>query len=179
LKLIEQEDGSAGYDVVMKEVDDLKVASITDVILDYYDQKRLWEELFTYVDKQNGKRAGHSFSLYSCGADRYSFEDYTCKYDDSKAKKMRFEVAIPISGELEPSDRVEVWDLPGSMVASTVHRGSYGGLAEAYLGAMTYLKDGRYSVVAPFREVYIVGADTSDDEEKYVTEVQFPIRDTD
>src|SRR5512138_1713191 len=64
LRLIEQEETMSKYDVVIKSVDEIKVASVRGVVPTPPEQGPLWNELEGYLAMQHVKPKGACFTLY-------------------------------------------------------------------------------------------------------------------
>src|SRR5512133_887685 len=64
LKQIEQENSMSRYDVVIKKVEPLKVASVRGVVPQPSDQHSLWRPLGEYLAQRHVRPAGPCFSLY-------------------------------------------------------------------------------------------------------------------
>jgi effector-binding domain-containing protein len=158
LRLIEREGEMAGYEVVMKEVDAVKVASIRDVIPSYPEQEHLWKELCGYLKERGVKPAGPYFTMY---------HDTEFKERDVDA-----EVCGPISEDVPEADRVKVRTLPPAEVASVVHNGPYENISGAYEALMWWVDENGCRIAVPEREIYIVGYFTTKNTDEFVTEIQ-------
>jgi effector-binding domain-containing protein len=65
--------------------------------------------------------------------------------------------------------------VPAARVAVTVHKGPYHGLIAAYGALMRWIEDNGYKIAGPERELYYEGYFSTDDPEKFVTEIQIPV----
>jgi effector-binding domain-containing protein len=83
---------------------------------------------------------------------------------------------MPVAAAIPASDRVKVYELPGlEQAASTVYKGSYDGISEAYQAIMAWVESNGYRITGPDREWYLVSPADTQDPAEYVTEIQFPI----
>jgi DNA-binding transcriptional MerR regulator len=98
LRQIEQEDCMSKYDVVIKSVDDVKVASVRDVVPTPPEQGGLWQELEEYLAQKRVRPTGACFRLYHD--------------DEYKERDWDLEVCEPIDAELGETQRVKVQTLP-------------------------------------------------------------------
>lgn len=164
LRQIEQEDKMSAYDVVIKQVDILKVASTRGVIPTYSDVGSLFGELYGYLASSRNKPIGPPLAVYHDPEYREEHVD--------------IEVAAPLEKEIPATKMVKVYDLPGAQMACTIHYGSYNTIGEAYNALMGWISENGYDVDGPCREVYIKGPDKSFDSDpsKFVTEVQCPVK---
>lgn len=91
---------------------------------------------------------------------------------DFNPEETDLEVCIPVrSGTSLPNVR----EIPGGPHACTIYQGPYSGIGAAYAALMEWMeRNGCMCAGAPF-EVYLVGPDGVQDEQKYVTEVCYPV----
>lgn len=163
IKLCEQEDFVMKYDVVIKKVEPIKIASVRDTIPNYGEQAHLWEELVEYINKHGVKMIPPCMVIY------YE-ESYTEGSVDA-------EIIESIIGDMPETDRIKVKTLPGvEEMACVVHKGPYSSLSMAYGAISKYIEDSNYEVVAPPRELYLKGEWVTKDPNEFVTELQFPVR---
>jgi effector-binding domain-containing protein len=166
LKHIEREDSMSEYDVVIKKIDSLKVASVRGVVPTPPDQGRLWQQLERYLAIQNIKPSGPCFSLYH--DEEYKEQDWD------------IEVCEPIQADLDATEQVKVYGLPAvESMACVIHHGPFVTIGEAYDAALRWIGENGFHVSGPAREVYLREADHGSQEDpETVTEVQFPVAKT-
>jgi DNA-binding transcriptional MerR regulator len=164
LRQIEQERIMSKYDVVIKQVEPLKVAALRGVVPTPPEQGRLWQELEGYLAAQRVQPAGPCLSLYHD--------------DEYKEKDWDIEVCEPIEASLLETERVKLRQLPGvESAACTVHHGPFVTIGEAYEALMKWIGENGYHIVGPGREVYLREAKGSDQNDPdTVTEIQFPVQ---
>ncbi len=119
LREIEQEDSMSKYDVVIKKIEPLKVASVRGVVPTPPDQRSLWDELIGYLQQKNGPMIGPPMAIY---------------HDpEFRERDWDIEVVMPLSEDLPPGQRVQVYELPGvEKMACVVHTGPFATIGEAY-----------------------------------------------
>jgi effector-binding domain-containing protein len=83
-------------------------------------------------------------------------------------------VCLPAPANAAGGGRVDAYVVPGGMVASTVHRGSYGSLHAAYAAVVGWAEENGRELAGPMREVYLTDPDQVPPEE-YLTEIQWPV----
>lgn len=90
-------------------------------------------------------------------------------------EEIELEVAIPVFAEVEGDlpEGVERLTLPETLVASTVHVGSYERFGEAYAALLAWMDRAGYAPAGPVREVYLRFAEREDD---HLSELQVPVR---
>ncbi len=168
LKQIEEENNMSKYDVVVKAVEAVRVASVRGVVPTPPDQGSLWQELGRYLEEHAAKTVQPCFSLYHD--------------DENKEHEWDVEVCEPLAGELAGSARVKVRTLPAvKSMACTVHHGPFTTINSAYEALMKWINDNGYHIAGPGREVYLREAapnpsgGISQADPETVTEVQFPV----
>ena len=150
------------YDVVINNVEAVKIASVRDVVPTPPEQSGLWGELEGYLAMHRVRPNGACFTLYHD-------EDY-------KERDWDLEVCEPITDELTESRRVKVRSLPASTMACAVHNGPFVTISEAYAAIGKWIESNGYRIVGPCREVYLEPAKNgSQTDPNTVTEIQFPV----
>lgn len=161
LKQIDQEGDMPDYEVVLKQVDAVHVASVRGVIPAYSDVGQLFGELFGYLMPKGIHPAGPVMAIY-----------HDPEYRESDCD---VEALIPVSGG-DSGGRVQMRDLPGAQMVTTVHQGAYDAIGGAYTAMMTWMEQNGYQVAGPCREIYLRGPNENLASADYVTEVQFPVQ---
>ncbi len=163
LRQIEKEGKMSDYEVVIKEVAPLKVASIREVVPTYSDVGPLFGELFGYLDQHGIKPTGIPLAMYHD--------------DEYRERDVDIEAVVPVSQSLPESERVKVRQLPAvKQMACVIHQGDYHSIGEAYNALMTWMEANGYRICGPTRENYIRGPESGSDTSSYVTEVQAPVK---
>jgi effector-binding domain-containing protein len=121
-------------------------------------------DIFTRLGERGEFPAGPPFSIY-----------YGEEWDESD---IDMEICVPVVRPMGGGGRVAGRELPGGLVASTLHMGPYHEVAEAYQALDLWMKERGYGYTGPPREVYLVGPEQVDDEADLRTEVMFPVRET-
>ncbi len=162
LSQIEQENEMSKYDVVIKNVEAVKIASVRDVVPTPPDQGGLWGELEGYLAMQHVRPNGACFTLYHD-------EEY-------KERDWDLEVCEPITDALTESKRVKVRLLPAAQMACAIHNGPFTTINEAYAAIGKWIDANGYRIVGPCREVYLKPAKNgSQTDPDTVTGIQFPV----
>lgn len=163
LRQIEQEDSMANYDVIIKSADQIKIASVRDVVPTPPEQGGLWQELGEYLAEQHVRPSSACFTLYHD--------------DEYKERDWDLEVCEPIDTDLKESKRVKVQILPAvNTLACTIHNGPFATLGEAYNAIGKWITDNNYRIIGPCREVYLRPNENGDQNDPgTVTEIQFPV----
>jgi effector-binding domain-containing protein len=164
LRQLAEEEQMSDAEVVVKEVAPITIASVRATIPGYASIGSLYGELFAHLGRSGGWPTGPCMALW-----------HDTEYKEADVDG---EAAVPIGGAIPEGGRVKVYELPAATVASTVHNGSYARLGDAYTALLTWIERNGYRVTAPNREIYLYagnGNDVRQDDESYVTEIQFPV----
>lgn len=150
------------YDVIIKEVESFKVASIREIIPFYDNQGPLWEELVAYLHKNNIKM------LYPCVINYHDMG-----YKDSDVD---VEVAIQVASTVLSNGRIMFRNLEGyNEVACMIHKGSYESIAPTYHVMMRWIEENGYKIIGNNRALYLEGRWSVKNPEEYITEIQIPV----
>src|SRR5258707_9989979 len=159
LRQIEQEGKMPAYEVLLKQVDPLLVASIRDRIPIISERGHLYETLSAYLDQQGVQGSQPDlFLLHS----RHELHDEGMSID--------VEVAIPLPTSLPGNERISIRTLPGGLMACTVHTGEDLFLGRAYVALYRWMTDNGYRLIGPPRQVHLRRAEGRDPSQ-YVTEM--------
>ena len=163
LRYVEQEGTMPNYDVRLKSVDPLLVASIREIVPMGADLGQSYQKIVTYLDQQHIQHALPTIRLlYS----HYKWYDNEMGID--------IETAIPLSTELAPNEQVSTHTLPGGLMAYTVHTGSDIAVGQAHTALHRWIQDNMYKIIGPPRQIHLQRTEHMAQSE-YVIEVQFPI----
>jgi effector-binding domain-containing protein len=163
LNTIDQEDKMPDYDVVIKQIEPQLVAGVRDTLYSYPEIGRLLGEVYGYLDRHNMNGA----DLIAAGI----WHD-----DEYKTSDIDGEGVIYLKLSIPEGGRVKVYELPATTVASVVHKGTYNTLNQAYEVIGRWIEANGYRIVGPNREIYLYCAEpVRQDDESYVTEIQFPV----
>ncbi|HLI68900.1 MAG TPA: MerR family transcriptional regulator [Ktedonobacteraceae bacterium] len=163
LSAIDMEDVMSNYDVVLKQVEPQLVAGIRDTLTSYAEVGRLFDELGGYLAR--------------FGVDGMTLAGVAIWHDeDHKTSAIDGEAVFYLKQPVPAGDRVKVYELPGATMASVVHKGAYNKFSHAYEAVLRWIDANGYTVAGPNREVYLYCTQpVRQDDESYVTEIQFPV----
>jgi DNA-binding transcriptional MerR regulator len=164
LKLIETEENMPDYEIVIKQVPPLRVASVRGIIPAYPEQGELWNALESELARQRFHGSEPCFTMY-----------HDAEY---REKQIDAEVCEPVgNAPVQSSGRIKVYELPAITAAAVVHHGSFATLPNAYKAVLKWIDENGYRICGPEREIYIYTGKgpVRQDDPSYVTEVQFPV----
>jgi len=162
LRQIQMENKMPNYDVLIKTAPAMLVASCrvtiptNDQVPQYLGPA--YGKVYDYLRKQ-GVKDGLCLALWHSPADVYENEDA--------------EAVVQIDRSMPGTDRVKVYELPPTQVASVVHQGNFEEFTQGHAALLEWIDANGYKIVGPYREIYIKHdkANLSDS----TTEIQFPV----
>ena len=163
LRQIEQEGKMPVYEVLLKQVDPLLVASVREIIPLGDDLRQPCGKIAAYLDQQFVQHTLPDMLLLHS---RHKLHDDRLEID--------VEAAIPLPTALEGNEHITIQALPGGLMAYTIHTGADLFLGQAYAALYRWMKDSGYQLISPPRLVYLQRGEHLDPNQ-YVTEVQFPV----
>ena len=164
LNIIEMEDRMPEYDVVIKHVEPQLVASVRNTLASYPDVGRLFNEVYAYLALHGVK-----------GSDLIGAAIWH-NDDENRTSDIDSEAAVFLKQAIPESERVKVYEIPAFTMACVVHKGAFNNFNLAYETILRWIEANSYRIVGPNREVYLYCPEpVRQDDESYVTEIQFPV----
>ena len=169
LQQIEREEQISTYDVILKHVEPLLIASVRTILPIHSAVGSLFSEVYEAV----GFHADEALGPNPCegGETLVLWYDTEFKENDvDGAAAFRLRYRVPECG------RMRVQELPAATMAATVHHGPYNTISEAHEAVLKWVEVNRYQIVGPDREVYLYNrTPIRQDDPSYVTEIQYPV----
>ena len=97
------------------------------------------------------------------------------RYHGSPTDTADLEVGFPTSERIEPTDGVEVGELPGGRVARLVHHGSYDQLGSSWEQLARWMREQGLGAADSFWEVYVTEPSPDMDPADLRTELIWPL----
>lgn len=150
---------SSGFEVEEKSVDTILIAG--------HRMQGRYDEVgagFGKVGKAMGRHiCGKAMTLY-----------YDAEYKESDAD---YEACMPVRKGAS-TDEVSVRELVGGKCVSLIHRGPWAELGRSYEKLLAYVKEHKYEVQLPTREVYLKGPGMifKGNPQNYLTEIQMMLK---
>jgi effector-binding domain-containing protein len=130
---------------------------------------RMLQQLFPHVMKFGND--------VCCGPPMFICHE-TCVEEVMEADKTGtadVEVAIPISRDIDETEDMKIYELPGGKMAKTVHKGAYDSMDNTYENLFNWIEQNGKTTSGPIREAYI--NDPSEvPKEEILTEIYVPIK---
>jgi effector-binding domain-containing protein len=137
--------------------------------------KRTQGPFFGLIGKLIGEVFQKIYGENNCGAQVIIAGPpmYICHDEGFMPDNADVEVAVPITGRINVEEDFEVRYLPETKVISTIHKGSYSNLGEAYTRVFEHARKNGLEINGPMREIYLTNPQEKPEDE-LLTEVQFP-----
>lgn len=150
------------HDVIIREVDSFRIASIRKKIPSYDKQGPLWEELITYLHDNSIK------ILHPCIV---NYHDRGYKESD-----VDLEIAIHVASIGPSNGTITFRDLEGyKEMACIIHKGSYESIASTYRIIMRWIEENGYKIIGNNRALLLEGGWSVKSLKDYITEIQIPV----
>lgn len=161
LEQIDNNNLNLEYQVIVRKIEQVRVAAIKTTISDLSGINLLFEELAGYLAEHRVNPAGPPQALF---------------YDEEyRETNLEVEAVIPVEGTLPQNERIKVRVLPVLETAATlVHTGPWEKLIRAFTALLGWIETNNYQISGPNREIFIKAAPPGDSA-NFVTEVLFPV----
>jgi DNA-binding transcriptional MerR regulator len=161
---IEQEGKMPAYEVLLKQVDALLIASVRGMVRLDRGLGQFYGKVAAYLEQQGIQPGSPAIFLLHSRSEQQ---------DDGLF--LDLETAIPLATPLSGNEQITIRTLSGGLMACTMHTGVDLFLGQAYATVYRWIQDNDYQVVGPARQVRLRYGEQMDSTH-YVTEVQFPIK---
>lgn len=169
LHQLDKDDILAGYDVILKPVAPILVASVRAILSNHSASGSLFAEVYEaigeHVPKALGQNPGEGGTTMVLWYDKEYKES-----DVDGAAAFMLRCRVPNKG------RMRVHELPAYTVASTIHHGAYNTINNAHEAVITWIDANGYRIVDADREIDIYNKmPIRLDDPSYITEIQYPV----
>lgn len=169
LQQIEREEQLSSYDVILKQVEPVLVALVRAILPTHSASASLFPEVYEaivpHVAEALGPNPGEGGTTMVLW---YDTEFKERDIDGAAAFMLR--CRVPDKG------RMRVQELPGALMASTIHHGAYNTIGNAHETIFKWIETNHYRIVGPDRELYLYNEwPTHQNDSSYVTELQYPV----
>jgi DNA-binding transcriptional MerR regulator/predicted transcriptional regulator YdeE len=169
LKQIEREGGVSSYDVILKRVEPVLVASVRAILPSHSASSTLFGEVYEAI----GPRVGEALGPHPGEGGRTMVLWYDTEF---KERDVDGAAAFVLRCRVPERGRMRVFELPAATMAATVHHGAYDTINEAHEAVMEWIEANGYRIVGPDREINLHNTmPIRRDDPSYVTEIQYPV----
>ncbi len=161
LRLMEQENAILPYDIVVRRVEPLLIASVRGFLPTYWDATPLWMELAEKISRAGVTAAGPYFSIYH-----------------AVEPQIDTEACVPVAPSALGQSILTVYELPAvEQMACTIHHGPFTGLINGFTALFKWVDANGYQIAGPDREIYLRHPSKTDfaNDTQAVTELQVPV----
>ncbi|GAP21368.1 MerR family transcriptional regulator [Leptolinea tardivitalis] len=161
LKMLEQDTRPSSYEIQIKHVDPITVASVSGTVPNYHDVNPLWNELYEALHRESLQPIPPYLTL--------------CH---SAEPEIQLEVCAPLANQDLILTNSLVHTLPEiKTMAFTIHRGPFSGLINGFTALWQWISDNGFQIAGPDREIYLrlPAEDKFDIDPDALTELQIPV----
>lgn len=164
MKWLRKDGNIMGYDVSLKTIPELYVASVRQVIPTYADEGSLWKIL---MEETGGMHLQSSSPSY-----------HMALYHDGEYKEQDVDVEIrkSVIGAYSDTEHVKFKTLPAVQVASATFKGSYEQISQVNVAVAEWIADNGYEYAGLAFNIYHVSPGETKNPEEYVTEICYPVK---
>src|SRR5262245_45644565 len=172
LEQIEREEQLSTYDVILKHVEPLLVASVRAILPDHSASGSLFGEVYAAI----GEHVGEALGPHPEQGGQTLVLWYDTEY---KEQDVDGAAAFILRCRVRERGRINVHDLLAATMATTIHHGSYNTLGDAHESILTWIDANGYRVAGADPELNLYHTmPIRLDDPSYVTEVQYPVEKT-
>lgn len=152
------------YNISIKSIPGCPVLSLRRTIPDYYAEGDLWQELSAFASEHQIQISKNTFSIY-----------YDTEY---REKDVDVELCAPVKKQGKNMDGFTFRNVePVPMMACTMVYGAFSNIADAYLTFAQWLhENSQYEMSSPTRQIVHRGPWNENSPEKYLIEIQIPLK---
>jgi DNA-binding transcriptional MerR regulator len=161
LRQIEQENILPPYEVVLRRIEPLLIASVRGFLPTYWDATPLWMELAEKMSRAGISAAGPYFSIYH-----------------APEPQIDTEACVPVIPAAREQSILPVYELPAvEQMACTIHHGPFTGLINGFTALFKWVDANGYQMAGPDREIYLLHPSKVDfaNDVQAITELQVPV----
>ncbi|MCY6960255.1 MerR family transcriptional regulator [Clostridium brassicae] len=150
--------------IVTKCIPDRKVASFRMKIKEFPDEGVLWKTLGDECKKLNVKFLDTNYSIAI---------QHEINFDENY---IDVEVQRVVNNIYESTNKVKFYSIPSCEVASLAYQGGYSKLKDINIYIAKWIEQNGFEICGPAFNIYYISPEHKVNEEKFVTEVCFPIK---
>lgn len=152
------------YDITLKTIPERYAATVQMTIPRYEDEGMVWSTLVGETCRMNLAEADPCLCAVT--------------FLDGEYKETDVEVLAwkTVKGSYPDTEHVRFRTLPEVTVASCIYRGSYAQIIDVYAAVIPWIEANGYEAAGPMFNIYHVSPHDTNDPDKFVTEVCYPIK---
>ncbi|AOR25161.1 MerR family transcriptional regulator [Clostridium taeniosporum] len=150
--------------IITKCIPDRKVASLRMKIKEFHEEGRLWKILGDECEKINIKFSDSNYSIAI--QHEINFDE---NYIDVEVQRL-------VENTYEDTDIVKFYSIPSCEIASLIYQGGYSRLKDINLYMAKWITQNGLEICGPAFNIYYISPEHEVSEEKFITEVCFPVK---
>ncbi len=152
------------YDVTIKTIPERYAATLHMTIPHYDDEGMVWQVLCEETEPLHMTEAAPCL--------------IAVEYLDDEYKEENVELIAwkTVKGQYRDTEHVKFKTLPEVTVASTVMKGGYDQIGDAYAAVISWIKENGYESSGPMFNIYHVSPHESQNPEEFITEICYPVK---
>ena len=152
------------YDVTIKTIPERYAATLHMTIPHYDDEGMVWQVLCEETEPLHMTEADPCLTAV--------------EYLDDEYKEENVELIAwkTVKGQYRDTEHVKFKTLPEVTVASTVMKGGYDQIGDAYAAVISWIKENGYESSGPMFNIYHVSPHESQNPEEFITEICYPVK---
>ncbi|MDD5944918.1 MAG: MerR family transcriptional regulator [Clostridia bacterium] len=155
---------SMNYNVTVKTVPERYAACVRKTIASYDHEGELWAILRSETKTM---KLQPDTAYTACAI----FHD-----DGYKESDVDVEIQMGVVGKYEDTENVKFKTIPAVEVASTIHKGSYDSITDAYSAVMEWIAGNGYEICGEMFNIYHMSPAQTSNPDEQVTEICLPVR---
>lgn len=169
LRQIEREEQLSAYDVMLKTVEPLLVASVRTILPNHNAVGALFKEVYDAIGEHVGAALGSNPGEKG--------QTLVLWYDaEYKETEVDGAAAFILNCPVPDNGRMHVHELPAATMAATIHHGAYNRINEAHEAVIQWIESNGYRIAGADREIdWYNTMPINFDDPSYVTEIQYPV----
>jgi DNA-binding transcriptional MerR regulator len=169
LRQIEREEQLSAYDVILKQVEPLLVASVRAILPNHSAVGSLFGEVYEAL----GPHVADALAPHPEDGGQTLVLCYDTEF---KERDVDGAAAFMLRCQVPERGRMRVHELPAATMAAIVHHGSYDTIGEAHEAILMWIEANGYRIVGPDRELNLYHTmPIRLDDPSYITEIQYPV----
>ena len=161
-------------EITIKKTESVLAASLRRRFHKYFfdeELEEMWSKVNASIEKHKIKKSVPCLMIYHTGWWNFA--------DDEKEDERYLDVEIsePVLKKFESDDEIQVYKLPAEeKMACVVHQGSFETIGNTFEVFFKWIRENKYVINGPLREIYHKGDWATDNPDEYITELQVPVK---
>ncbi len=153
----------SSFQVGIKSIPEMQVASLNASINTYSTQEKLWAELLDYLNKCRIRTGNERYTIY-----------FDSIYKDDE---IHVEILKRVLAPFPETERIKCKVQEAYEAAAfLLHTGDHESVIDSYEAIFTWIDENDYEIIGNIREEFHMDDYTTDNPKEFVTEIQIPVK---